>query len=76
LLREHGPLKPARIAEALELKPNTARQTCKRMAEAGQLRATADGTYHPTAEGDSSDAPGVSPLSPLSLQGCDQHERE
>jgi hypothetical protein len=28
----------------LELRPNTARQSCMRMAEAGQLRVTADGT--------------------------------
>lgn len=45
LLDEHGPLKPARIAEALGLVPNTARQTCKRMAEKGQLHVANDGTY-------------------------------
>ncbi|WP_046199870.1 AAA family ATPase [Amycolatopsis keratiniphila] len=45
LLREHGPLKPARIAEALQLVPNTVRQTCKRMQEAGQLQVDREGTY-------------------------------
>ncbi|WP_410662782.1 AAA family ATPase [Amycolatopsis sp. lyj-84] len=45
LLRDHGPMKPARIAEALALVPNTVRQTCKRMHEAGQLQVSRDGTY-------------------------------
>lgn len=73
LLREVGPLKPARIAEALELVPNTVRQTCKRMHEKGQLQATRDGTY---SAPDSGDIRTLSPPSPLSLQDADQHKQE
>ena len=43
LLREHGGMKPARIAEALVLNPTTVRQTCKRMADKGQLRTRKTG---------------------------------
>ncbi len=57
LLRDHGPLKPARIAESLGLVPNTARQTCKRMSDAGQLRVAKDGSYSVPDAGDSRDAP-------------------
>jgi hypothetical protein len=45
--------KPKEIAEALQLNPNTVRQTCTRMAKDGQLHAGADGTYYPPKTGDS-----------------------
>jgi hypothetical protein len=48
-IRDYPGSKPADIAEALNLKPDTARQTLSRMARAGQLRATA-GTYHPPVD--------------------------
>ncbi|SEF30144.1 AAA domain-containing protein [Amycolatopsis pretoriensis] len=77
LLREHGPLKPARIAEALGANPGSIRQTCKRMGDAGQLARTVDGTYSaPGGSGDSSTTPAPSHLSPLSLRAADQHEQE
>jgi hypothetical protein len=76
LLREHGPLKPARIAEALDAKAPTVRKTCTRMANDGQLRVAADGTYRAPTAGDTEGTPGVSQLSPLSLPGSDLHEQE
>lgn len=45
-VREYPGHKPGQIADALALKPDTVRQTCKRMADDGQLRAT-NGAYHP-----------------------------
>jgi DNA-binding IclR family transcriptional regulator len=63
-LREHSDgRKPKDIAEALRLNPNTVRQTCRRMAEDGQLRDT-NGTYYPPTQiSDRCDTPTVSHLS-------------
>ncbi|WP_328645540.1 AAA family ATPase [Amycolatopsis sp. NBC_00348] len=74
LLREHGPLKPARIAEALDLNPATVRKTCSRMAGDGQLRVAPNGTYSPPEPGDTSDTSQLSHLPHLSPQAADQHE--
>jgi hypothetical protein len=47
-VREHPDgRKPKEIAEALQLNPNTVRQTCTRMAADGQLHAGTGGTYYP-----------------------------
>jgi predicted ATP-dependent serine protease len=47
-VREHlDGRKPKEIAEALQLNPNTVRQTCTRMAADGQLHAGTGGTYYP-----------------------------
>jgi hypothetical protein len=65
-LRDYPGTKPAGIAEALDLPANTVRQTCKRMADAGQLRTTGGAYYLPTS-GDSSDIPGTVTAVTLSL---------
>jgi len=44
-LRQHGAAKPLEIADALDLKPNTVRQTCRRMAEEGDLGTDGAGRY-------------------------------
>jgi AAA domain/Winged helix-turn-helix DNA-binding len=44
-LRANPGQRPGDIAAALELKPDTVRQTCKRMCDAGQLRRDAGGLY-------------------------------
>lgn len=44
LIRDAGPLTPKEIADELGLKHDTARQTCRRMAEADQLLSDS-GTY-------------------------------
>jgi hypothetical protein len=75
LLREHGPLKPARIAEALDANPGTVRQTCKRMADAGQLHKTPGSEYSAPGDRNTSDTTSLSHLSPLSLQDADLHEQ-
>jgi len=62
-IREHPGSSPAVIAEALDLKPTTVRQTCTRMAKAGQLRAAPGGTYHPQKPSDSTATPELPPLS-------------
>lgn len=67
LLREHGPLAPKLVAESLDLNPNTIRQTCKRMADAGQLHKSPGGEYSVPGRADSGDTPALSHLSPLSL---------
>lgn len=64
-IRDYPGSKPAAIADALDLNPGTVRQTCKRMADKGQLRASAGGTYHPPDSRDS-DSPDPE-LSHLSL---------
>ncbi|WP_020657270.1 AAA family ATPase [Amycolatopsis benzoatilytica] len=69
VLREHGPLKPARIAEALDASPDNIRKTCSRMADAGQLHKTPGGTYSAPGDRDHGDTTGVSHLSPLSPNG-------
>jgi len=62
-LRDYPGSKPAAISEALTMPPANVRQTCKRMADAGQLRAEPGGTYYPPTSGDSSDTPELSQLS-------------
>jgi AAA domain-containing protein len=74
-VRDFPGRKPADIAEALDIPRDTAKQTCKRMADTGQLIAKPGGAYYPPASGDSPDVPQLSPLSPLSPQGSDQHEQ-
>jgi hypothetical protein len=62
--------KPKEIAEALQLNPNTVRQTCGRMAKDGQLHAGADGTYYPRKSGDGETA--VSLLPSWNAEGQDR----
>ena len=62
-VRDYPGSKPASIAEALDLPAATVRQTCKRMVDAGQLRAEAGGAYFPPARSDSAAADELSPLS-------------
>jgi hypothetical protein len=81
-LRANPGSRPKAIAEALRLDPAAVRQTCRRMAEDGQLRVTPSGQYHPADQapgdsGDASDSAVPLPLSPLSLRHPttgDQHE--
>jgi AAA domain-containing protein len=47
-LRDYPGQRPKQIAEALCLDPATVRQTCRRMADDGQLHATPGGAYSPT----------------------------
>ncbi|PXY23725.1 DNA repair protein RadA [Prauserella coralliicola] len=61
-VREYPGSKPAQIADALQLNPNTARVTCTRMAKDGQLKAV-NGTYYPPDHGsDSAETPQLSHL--------------
>jgi hypothetical protein len=77
LLREHGGMKPARIADALQLNPNTVRQTCTRMAKDGQLKAVPGGTYTvPAAGSDTDDTPALSHLSLSHSTATEQQEQE
>lgn len=62
-VREYPGRKPKDIADALQLNPNTIRQTCARMAKDGQIRAGTGGTYYPPELSDSSTTAVVSPLS-------------
>lgn len=79
-VRDYPGSKPAAIADALELKPDTARQTCRRMAEQGQLRTATGGTYHPPETSDNtSHTPATEPLSHLSHlspNADDQHKQQ
>jgi hypothetical protein len=72
-LRDYPGVKPADIAEALNITRDSARQTCKRMADDGQLRAKG-GAYYPLASGDTGDGPGAVTAVTLSLQASDQHK--
>lgn len=67
-VRDYPGSKPGVIAEALSLAPNTARQTCKRMADDGQLRSV-NGAYYASRESDSP----VTVTEPI--QGLDQHQQ-
>jgi hypothetical protein len=70
-------MKPARIAEALQLNPNTVRKTCTRMAADGQLKALPGGTYTVAAAGsDTEDTPPLSHLSLSHSTAPDQQEQE
>jgi hypothetical protein len=69
-VREYPGSKPASIAHALGIVANTARQTCKRMAQDGQLRVEPGGAYHPPTSSDT-----VTAVT-LSLQDPDQHKQE
>ncbi|MGH3519116.1 MAG: AAA family ATPase [Haloechinothrix sp.] len=75
-LRDYPGTKPAAIAHALQLNPNTVRQTCRRMAESGQIRAAPGGTYHPPDAGDSQDTTQLSHLSLSHPTPADQQGRE
>jgi hypothetical protein len=86
-LRANPGTRPKAIAEALMLDPAAVRQTCRRMAEDGQLRATPSGQYHPADQpsgaagdrNDTGDRPALTSTSPLSLRHStrsDQHEPE
>jgi hypothetical protein len=63
-VRDYPANKPAAIADALQLKADTVRQTCKRMLSKGQLRMAADGSYHPADQ--CRDTPATPELSHLS----------
>ncbi|WP_338051795.1 AAA family ATPase [Pseudonocardia acidicola] len=67
-VRDYPGQRPKEIAEALQLDAATVRQTCRRMATDGQIRATPAGAYHPADSdtGDTSDTPAARPLSLLS----------
>ncbi|WP_435121271.1 AAA family ATPase [Amycolatopsis thermoflava] len=76
-VRDYPGQKPAAIADALQLNPNTVRQTCTRMAKDGQLRAAPGGTYYPAEPASDSDS--TPELSHLSLRHStvpDQQEQE
>jgi hypothetical protein len=73
LLREHGGMKPARIADALQLNANTVRKTCTRMAGDGQLTVTPGGVYSVPSLSDSEDTPHLSHLSLSHSTPSDQH---
>lgn len=75
-VRDYPGSKPAAIAHALDLNRDTARQTCRRMAEQGQLRAAAGGAYHPTETGDNASTPELSPLSLRHSTPYDQQQQE
>jgi hypothetical protein len=75
-VRDYPGKTPARIAEALQLNPSTVRQTCKRMADDGQLRAEPGGAYYPPQASDSSDAHEVSHLSLRHSTTSDQGEHQ
>lgn len=73
-VREHPGMKPAQIAEALDLNPGTVRQTCKRMADKGQIHAAPGGTYHPPQASDSDTTGELSHLSLRHSTSLDQGE--
>ncbi len=75
-VREYPGNKPAQIAEALQLKAATVRQTCKRMADDGQIRAASGGAYYPINLGDSQDTQPVSQLSLRHSTAFDQGEQQ
>jgi hypothetical protein len=77
-VRDYPGSKPGEIAEALRLAPTTARQTCRRMADDGQLRSTGGAYYPPTRSdsGDSGDSPVTVTAVTLSLPDADQHKQE
>jgi hypothetical protein len=67
-VRDYPGQRPKQIADALQIDAATVRQTCRRMADDGQLRATTGGQYHPadSDSGDARDHTTLMPLSPLS----------
>jgi DNA-binding Lrp family transcriptional regulator len=75
-VREYPGNKPAQIAEALQLKAPTVRQTCKRMADDGQIRAASGGAYFPMDPSDGRDAQPVSQLSLRHSSASDQGEQQ
>jgi AAA domain len=46
-LREHQAARPKQLADALGIEHNTAKQTCRRMVEDGQLDTDGNGLYFP-----------------------------
>jgi hypothetical protein len=75
-VREQPGSRPAQIADALQLKPATVRQTCKRMADDGQIRAATGGAYFSNDPSDSRDAQPVSHLSLRHSTTSDQEEQQ
>ncbi|MBA0127309.1 AAA family ATPase [Haloechinothrix sp. YIM 98757] len=73
-VRDYPGQKPAAIAEALQLNAGTVRQTCRRMADAGQLHVNAQGTYHPPQNSDTANTGQLSHLSLSHSTPPDQHE--
>jgi hypothetical protein len=74
-LRDYPGHKPAAIADALQLNPNTVRQTCTRMTKAGQLRANG-GAYYPPEPSDSTETPDLSHLSLCHSTPSDQDKHQ
>lgn len=70
-LRTHGPARPKTLADALDLEHDTAKQTCYRMAEAGQVDTDGQGLY--LAPTDPLSPP--SPLSPEQAGDGDTSDR-
>jgi hypothetical protein len=75
-VRDYPGSKPAQIADALQLNPTTVRQTCRRMADKGQLRAATGGAYYPAEPSDSGDTTQLSHLSLRHSTTSDQGEQE
>ncbi|WP_229787869.1 AAA family ATPase [Actinokineospora fastidiosa] len=65
-LREHPGTAPKAIAAATGLSYDNVKQTCARMADAGQLTRDSTGRYFVPMAGDSADTAQLSPLSPVS----------
>jgi hypothetical protein len=66
-LRDYPGQKPKQIADALQLDPGTVRQTCRRMADDGQLHVTPGGNYRPSDTSDSRDSGDASEPEPPAL---------
>lgn len=76
-VREYPGLKPAAIADALHLKPDTVRQTLSRMAKNGDVRAASGGAYFAADQAsDSATTPHLSQLSLRHSTISDQQEQE
>jgi hypothetical protein len=76
-VRDYPGSKPAEIADALQLDRGNVRQSCKRMTDKGQLRATPGGAYHPPETGsDAETEPLVSHLSLSHSADSEQHEQQ
>jgi hypothetical protein len=65
-IRECPGIKPAQIADALQLAPGTVRATCTRMAKDGQVRAEPGGKYFPPETQSQQQHPAA--VTPVTLQ--------
>jgi hypothetical protein len=74
-VRDYPGRKPAQIADALQLEGGTVRQTCRRMADKGQLRASTGGAYYPAEPSDSGVTTQLSHLSLRHSTASDQGEQ-